>query len=151
MNKNLWKFKFEWCIFFWHISCIFCKILLGWMPIIFCQHWFRLWLGAVRQQAIIWTIVDQYLCHQIASLGDNELNRHQRLEPLYSITACVLGLDKFWTVVCCFTSSIKHQILDICMSMIITYIHKKPMHLAVILIQWSLDQIVPIYWCHFVW
>ena len=23
-----------------------------------CQHWFRLWLGAVRQQAITWTNVD---------------------------------------------------------------------------------------------
>ena len=27
------------------------------------SHWFRLWLGAVRQQAITWANVDQDLCH----------------------------------------------------------------------------------------
>ena len=29
------------------------------------QHWFRLWLGAVRQQAITRTDVDPYLCRHI--------------------------------------------------------------------------------------
>ena len=36
------------------------------------QYWFRLWLGAVRQQAITWTNVDPDLCHHIASWGHNE-------------------------------------------------------------------------------
>ena len=38
------------------------------------QHWFRWWLGAVRQQAITWAHVDPDLCRQMASLGLNELN-----------------------------------------------------------------------------
>ena len=38
------------------------------------QHWFRLWLGAVRQQAITWASVDLDLCRHMASLGHNELN-----------------------------------------------------------------------------
>ena len=37
------------------------------------QHWFRQWLGAVRQQAITWANVDPELCHEMALLGFNEL------------------------------------------------------------------------------
>ena len=37
------------------------------------QHWFRQWLGVVRQQAITWTRVDQDLQCHTASLGPNEL------------------------------------------------------------------------------
>ena len=37
------------------------------------QHWFRQWLGAVRQQAITWTSVDQDLQHHMALLDPNEL------------------------------------------------------------------------------
>ena len=41
------------------------------------QHWFREWLGAVMQQAITWTSVDQDICYRImASLGHNELIHH---------------------------------------------------------------------------
>ena len=36
------------------------------------QHCFRWWLGAVRQQAITWTSVDQDLKRHKASLGPNE-------------------------------------------------------------------------------
>ena len=43
------------------ILCIFSEIVLWWMPIILSQHNFREWFCAVRQQAIILTIVDQYL------------------------------------------------------------------------------------------
>ena len=39
------------------------------------QHWFRQWLGAVRQQAITWTSVDQDLQRHMASLGPNELSQ----------------------------------------------------------------------------
>ena len=40
------------------------------------QHWFRLWLGAVRQQAITWTNVDPDLCHHMVHvlLGHNDLS-----------------------------------------------------------------------------
>ena len=39
-----------------------------------CQHWFKYWLGAVRQHAITWAnVVDPYLCRHMASLDHNEL------------------------------------------------------------------------------
>ena len=37
------------------------------------QHWFRYWIGAVRQQAITWANVDPDLYCHMASLGHNEL------------------------------------------------------------------------------
>ena len=37
------------------------------------QHWFRWWLGAVRQRAIIWANVDPDHSRHMASLGHNEL------------------------------------------------------------------------------
>ena len=46
-----------------------------WTSLIISQHWFRWWLGAVRQQAITWANVDPDSCHNMASLGHNELNR----------------------------------------------------------------------------
>ena len=33
------------------------------------QHWFRLWLGTVRNRAITWANVDPELCRRMASLG----------------------------------------------------------------------------------
>ena len=46
--------------FLQHILHIFCEISLEWMPLTLCQHWFRLWLGAVRQQAIMWVNIELY-------------------------------------------------------------------------------------------
>ena len=37
------------------------------------QHWFRYWLGAVRQQAITRANVDPDLCRHMTSLSHNEL------------------------------------------------------------------------------
>ena len=45
-----------------------------WTLLMISQHWFRQWLGAVRQQALTWTNVDSDLCRQMPSLGLNELN-----------------------------------------------------------------------------
>ena len=45
------------------------------------QHWFRWWIGAVRHRAITWANVDPDLCHQMASLGLNEL-RHKSVSSL---------------------------------------------------------------------
>ena len=47
-----------------------------WTLLMISQHWFRQWLGAVRQQAITWANVDPDLWRQMASLGHNELKRH---------------------------------------------------------------------------
>ena len=38
-----------------------------------CQHWFRWWLSAFRQQTITWTNVDPDLCCHMAPLGHNVL------------------------------------------------------------------------------
>ena len=45
------------------------------------QHWFRQWLGAVRQQAITWANVDPDLCRHMMSLGHNELRQKQCTTP----------------------------------------------------------------------
>ena len=75
-------------IFCQHIVRIFCEIALGWIPIIANQYWYRIWLGALRKQAIIWAIVEQYLCHHMASLWVNEVK-----DPYTSIHAVLrLGL-----------------------------------------------------------
>ena len=64
------------------------------------EHWFRWWLGAVRQQAMTWTSVDQDLQRHMASLSPNEVGCQQKgcvptLGPWYTkacITACYQGL-----------------------------------------------------------
>ena len=53
-----------------------CEIDIKWMPqtpLMTSQHWFRQWLGAVRQQASAWANVDPDLCCQMASLVPIEL------------------------------------------------------------------------------
>ena len=37
------------------------------------KHWFRQWLGVVRQQAITWANVDPELCRHMVPLGHNEI------------------------------------------------------------------------------
>ena len=54
------------------------------------QHWFRYWLGAIRQQAITWTSVDQDLQRHMASLGPNELT-HWAIVMQYG----VIELDQY--------------------------------------------------------
>ena len=44
-----------------------------WASLMISQHWFRWWLGVVRQQAITWVNVDLVLCHHMVSLGHNGL------------------------------------------------------------------------------
>ena len=48
------------------------------------RHWFRLWLGAIRPQAITWADVDPHLL-PLASLGHNELKYFSRTSP---VTRC---------------------------------------------------------------
>ena len=48
-------------IIFANTSCILCEIALGWVPVNLSQHWFKWYLGAIRQHAIILAIIDQYL------------------------------------------------------------------------------------------
>ena len=78
------------------------------------QHWFRLWLGAVRQQAITWANVDPVLCHRMASLGHHELTHQGRVmhicvsevsqSSLVPIMASILSApihywNQYWVIV----------------------------------------------------
>ena len=44
-----------------------------WILVMISQHWFRKWLGTVKQQAITWTNADLDPCRHMVSLGHNEL------------------------------------------------------------------------------
>ena len=44
-----------------------------WTLLMISQHWFKEWLGAVRQQAITWTNVDPERCPNMVSLSHNDL------------------------------------------------------------------------------
>ena len=52
----------------------FCKVIFRWTPrtpLKMSQYWFRLWLGAIRQQAITWANADPDLCPHMVSPGDS--------------------------------------------------------------------------------
>ena len=53
---------------------------LWWMPGLSGQHWFMLGLGAVRQQAITWTNVEQDLFYHMSTWGNNELIANSCME-----------------------------------------------------------------------
>ena len=76
-----------------------CEIALIWMSLdlmIISQHWFRWWLGAVRQRAITWVNVDPDLCRHMASLGPNELNSQETLQIPPHVRAVECLLWGFW-------------------------------------------------------
>ena len=77
-NANLGKF----------IKWFSCASGLGWKPMFPSQQWPRLWLGAVRQQAITCTIVDQDPCRHMASLGVDEL-RHNIIHLMAKVISYV--------------------------------------------------------------
>ena len=65
------------------------------------QHWFRLWHGDVRQQAITWANVDPYLCFHMASPGHNGLIRihsfeHQIVSVIgeYAMESAIFSCDQ---------------------------------------------------------
>ena len=66
LNKRLNKQSWGWC--FETLSCPFWR-----HHNVSNQHWFRYWLGAVRQQAIIRANVNPDLFCHLTSLGHNEL------------------------------------------------------------------------------
>ena len=57
-----------------HVLLNFSQMIFHRTPLMIRQHWFRWWLGAVRQQDITWTNVDPDLCGHMASPGFNELS-----------------------------------------------------------------------------
>ena len=58
-----------------------------WTLLMVNQHWFRQWLGAVRQQAITWANVDPDLCCHMASLGHHELTLVQQMAWCHQATS----------------------------------------------------------------
>ena len=55
------------------------------------QYWFRLWLGAIRLEAINWANVDTDLCRHIMWLGHNQLNI---MRSLRCLSACANSAEK---------------------------------------------------------
>ena len=55
------------------LPCSECQRIL--LLILISQHWFRKWLGAIRQQAITWTGVYQDLRPHISAAGHSELTQ----------------------------------------------------------------------------
>ena len=94
------------------------------------QHWFRQWLGAVRQQAITWANVDPDLWSQMASLGLSQLMGRQMhnlsglltcsIQPNFAVSNLVMAVTYFrnyngkhkstnlW-VPCSWKKSVKYQ------------------------------------------
>ena len=60
-----------WCIWLIAGMNISCETLRPWTFLMIDQHWFSSWLGAVRQQAIIWANVKPDLCGHMPSLAIN--------------------------------------------------------------------------------
>ena len=56
------------------------------------QHWFRQWLGAVRQQAITRANVDQDPCRHLTSLDHNELICYLTDSSWLMVTSSTLAL-----------------------------------------------------------
>ena len=52
----------------------------NWISILnlnFTRYWFRQWFSAVKQQAIIWAIVDSELCYHMGLLDFGELTTYE--------------------------------------------------------------------------
>ena len=77
------------------------------------QHWFREWLGAVRQQAIYWTSVDPDLCGHVLLISHSELKHRSwdkmpdSLQTFSSAFSCIklfeFGLK--FHLICCWESN----------------------------------------------
>ena len=69
------------------------------------QHWFSLWLGAFRKQAMTLVNVDPDLCHPMAWLSHNELNKiydlkqmQQNSEPTLKISSYLCHWECKWEI-----------------------------------------------------
>ena len=68
-----------------------------WTLLMRSQHWFRWWLGTVRQQAITWANVDPDLCCHMASPGHSELT-HWPLEDVVIILIVQYSRTFSWLI-----------------------------------------------------
>ena len=63
----------------WHFWMYFCEWIFWiqmkshWNIFSWIKHWFRLWHGGIRQQAVTWISVDSVLWHHMTSLSPSEL------------------------------------------------------------------------------
>ena len=61
-----------------------------WTSLMVNQHWFRKWLGAVRQQAITWISFDEDLPHHMAPQGrPQRVNSNGVLSHLSMFSICI--------------------------------------------------------------
>ena len=70
---KVWFSKSLYRIVVWVLAVKFILAECHKTSLMISQHWFRQWLGAVRQQAITWANVDPGFCPYMATLGHNEL------------------------------------------------------------------------------
>ena len=65
------------------------------------QHWFREWLGAIRQQAITRANVDPVPCHHILSLGHNGLTYRPvgDMAIIWKVSLLILNSDSNYRIV----------------------------------------------------
>ena len=52
------------------------------------QHWFRFWLGTIKQHGITWNNVDWDLCRHMAFLGHSELSYKRHGESTSERRSC---------------------------------------------------------------
>ena len=75
---------------------IMCKLALNWTHLMIIQHWFREWLGAVRQPAITWANIDPAVCRHMASPGHNGFSK-TTTKILRSITLLLI-VSTYWQI-----------------------------------------------------
>ena len=77
------------------------------------QHWFRQWLGAIRQQAIIWANLDPDLYPHMASLGHTELKFEIYAYGSHWVATqmvlCITGNSIVFSTACTVWHQRKHQ------------------------------------------
>ena len=108
-------------VFYWLISsCLL--MILAWDEcpgtiLMINQHWFRKWLGAVRQQAITWASVDPVLYNHMASIGHHVLLHIIGLVSWVGISTYKWAswyswnLDVSLFVTCFLSSNSKHRLI----------------------------------------
>ena len=76
------------------------SFISGYCNLFCCQHWFRLWLGATRQQGITWTNVDQWWGAGISSLDMQYLGTLQWHEDVTKFLHIVTQWKFVWNAQC---------------------------------------------------
>ena len=121
-----------------------CEISIRWLQrthLVISQHWIRYWLGAVRQQSIIWTKVDPDLYHRMTSLNVLTLCTKMTVtlqtmisSALHSINISGIWLNCYWISSYAALIMIRKDIITLDMApkqYLKTFIRRLSMHINV--------------------